>query len=97
MMIETSIMVVLVIMIMMTAKVCTHSAYADHHHPTHQKYEHVQTKTCFLDHLKTLSFPIHHIQGDFFNWRPPKKLKYGKPRLGEYTLKWNVQDTPNLA
>merc|ERR550517_557457 len=44
-------MVVLVIMIMMTAKVCTHSAYADHHHPTHQTYEHVKTKTCFLDHL----------------------------------------------
>ena len=23
-----------------------------------------------------------HIQGDFFHWYPPKKLKYGKPRLG---------------
>ena len=22
------------------------------------------------------------IQGVFFNWYPPKKLKYGKPRLG---------------
>ena len=22
----------------------------------------------------------------FFNWYPPKKLKYGKPRLGESTL-----------
>ena len=23
------------------------------------------------------------IQGVFFNWYPPKKLKYGKPRLGD--------------
>ena len=26
------------------------------------------------------------VQGVFFNWYPPKKLKYGKPRLGESTL-----------
>ena len=26
------------------------------------------------------------IQSDFFHWYPPKKLKYGKPRLGESTL-----------
>ena len=26
------------------------------------------------------------LQGDFFHWYPPKKLKYGKPRLGESTL-----------
>ena len=26
------------------------------------------------------------IQGVFFNWYPPKKLKYGKPRLGVSTL-----------
>ena len=26
------------------------------------------------------------VQGDFFNWYPPKKLKYGKPRLGESTV-----------
>ena len=24
--------------------------------------------------------------GCFFNWYPPKKVKYGKPRLGESTL-----------
>ena len=24
--------------------------------------------------------------GCFFNWYPPKKLKYGKPRLGESML-----------
>ena len=29
---------------------------------------------------------IEYIQGVFFNWYPPKKLKYGKPRLGESTL-----------
>ena len=27
-----------------------------------------------------------YIQGVFFNWYPPKKLKYVKPRLGESTL-----------
>ena len=27
-----------------------------------------------------------YIQGVFFHWYPPKKLKYGKPRLGESTL-----------
>ena len=26
------------------------------------------------------------VQGVFLNWYPPKKLKYGKPRLGESTL-----------
>ena len=26
------------------------------------------------------------LQGVFFNWYPPKKLKYGKHRLGESTL-----------
>ena len=28
---------------------------------------------------------VADIQGVFFNWYPPKKLKYGKPRLGEST------------
>ena len=27
-----------------------------------------------------------YLQGVFFHWYPPKKLKYGKPRLGESTL-----------
>ena len=27
-----------------------------------------------------------YIQDVLFNWHPPKKLKYGKPRLGESTL-----------
>ena len=26
------------------------------------------------------------VQGVFLNWYPPKKLKYGKPRIGESTL-----------
>ena len=26
------------------------------------------------------------VQGVFFHWYPPKKSKYGKPRLGESTL-----------
>ena len=29
---------------------------------------------------------IIFVQGVFFNWFPPKKLKYVKPRLGESTL-----------
>ena len=33
----------------------------------------------------------------FFNWYPPKKLKYGKPRLGESMLMSIGLDTPNLA
>ena len=36
--------------------------------------------------LSNIKFLQCHIQGDFFNWYPPKKLKYGKPRLGESTL-----------
>ena len=35
------------------------------------------------------------VQGVFFHWASPKKLKYGKPRLGESTL--IGLDTPNLA
>ena len=35
------------------------------------------------DHINT---DISYLQGDFFHWYPPKKLKYGKPRLGESTL-----------
>ena len=27
-----------------------------------------------------------YVQGVFFNWYPPKKLKYGKPRLDVSTL-----------
>ena len=29
---------------------------------------------------------IYMLQGDFFHWYPPKKLKFGKPRLGESSL-----------
>ena len=35
------------------------------------------TRTSLLDVL---------IQGAFLHWASPKKLKYGKPRLGESTL-----------
>ena len=31
-------------------------------------------------------FGVFFVQGVFFHWYPPKKLKYGKPRLGESTL-----------
>ena len=37
------------------------------------------------------------VQGVFCNWYPPKKLKYGKPRLGESMLTQIGLDTPNLA
>ena len=29
---------------------------------------------------------MHIIQGVFLHWASPKKLKYGKPRLGDSTL-----------
>ena len=35
--------------------------------------------------------------GCFLHCASPKKLKYGKPRLGESTLTYIVPDTPNLA
>ena len=38
---------------------------------------------------------ISNIQGVFLTGK--KKLKYGKPRLGESTLTWIGLDTPNLA
>ena len=31
-------------------------------------------------------FHVLYYTGCFFHWYPPKKLKYGKPRLGESTL-----------
>ena len=45
----------------------------------------------------TALYGIQYIQGVFLNWYPPKKLKYGKPRLGESTLTYIGLDTPNLA
>ena len=38
-----------------------------------------------------LDFKSIHT-GCFFHWYPPKKLKNGKPRLGESTLTWIVLD-----
>ena len=48
-------------------------------------------KLNYIDFIKiTLNINLINwnliIQGVFFNWYPPKKLKYGKPRLGESTL-----------
>ena len=34
--------------------------------------------------ISNVSSDIDVVQG-VFNWYPPKKLKYGKPRLGEST------------
>ena len=45
----------------------------------------------------TYNLPKQIIHGDFFHWCPPEKLKYRKPRLGESTLTYIVQDTSNLA
>ena len=42
-------------------------------------------KGCLEDaDLVGFAFCIYST-GCFFNWYPPKKLKYGKPRLGEST------------
>ena len=54
-------------------------------------------RICILMHIGTLGIYFTHnmvilniykkyIQGVFFTGTPPKKLKYGKPRLGESTL-----------
>ena len=43
------------------------------------------------------SFGLVFIQDAFFTGTPQKKLKYGKPRLGESTLALIGLDTPNLA
>ena len=40
----------------------------------------------FCNIFSCSSFDSLYIQGFFFHWYPPKKLKYGKPRLGESTL-----------
>ena len=44
--------------------------------------------------MQTLILSIYRV---FFHWYPPKKLKYGKPRLGESTLTLIGLDTPYLA
>ena len=49
-------------------------------HPT-RFYEKGRVKFCQRKHPF-----VKYLQGVFFNWYPPKKLKYGKPRLGESTL-----------
>ena len=36
--------------------------------------------------FKNTTKKLHNIQGVFLHWASPKKLKYGKPRLGESTL-----------
>ena len=42
---------------------------------------------CFIsiNIFQNFASPKWYIQGDFFHWYPPKKFKYGKPRLGEST------------
>ena len=44
------------------------------------RYTHNMTSLTYLPNITT------YIQGVFFHWYPPKKLKYGKPRLGESML-----------
>ena len=51
-----------------------------HIYGSHQKV--FQKVKMFKQHCQTkLSYRV------FFNWYPPKKLKYGKPRLGVSTLR----------
>ena len=51
----------------------------------------IHVKPTFKDFTRSDATVSQHclsqdLQGVFFNWYPPKKLKYGKPRLGESTL-----------
>ena len=68
-------------------------------------------KTCVFDQVFTLNLFSRHVclwlkvcskcvggiclQGDFLHWASPKKLMYGKPRLGESRLTYIVLDTPS--
>ena len=54
----------------------------EHRFKTELKISYWQMKLAHMLHLIYLHMII---QGDFFHWYPPKKLKYGKPRLGEST------------
>ena len=44
---------------------------------------------------KPFNSQILIVQGVFCDWCPPKKLKYGKPRLGESELR-NVTNMTNI-
>ena len=49
-------------------------------------------------HKDTNLYTIYNIYRVFLlHWYPPKKLKYGKPWLGESMLTYIGLDTPNLA
>ena len=52
---------------------------------TMDKFWSYPTKMQFLLGPCQTQMCIYHT-GCFFHWYPPKKLKYGKPRLGESTL-----------
>ena len=49
-------------------------------------YSYVKGKCCSQHfdekYKKHFSVKINLLQGVLFHWYPPKKLKYGKPRLG---------------
>ena len=42
-----------------------------------------QELQCIIVEDNNTAIALCNIQGVFFNWYPPKNLKYGKPRLGE--------------
>ena len=48
-------------------------------------------------HIYHYRLDLSNQQGIFFTGPPPKKLKCGKPRLGEVSCILDVLDTPNLA
>ena len=65
-----------------------HESDTSFHHSVPQNQMRVEFKYGLgVDIPKNLS-GVHKSPntGCFFNWYPPKKLKYGKPRLGESTL-----------
>ena len=57
-----------------------------------QSILHISTKCCPgqpADRMMRNQVEVQiliQVQGVFFNWYPPKKLKYGKPKLGVSTL-----------
>ena len=52
----------------------------------YKKYK-IQNKTNIKErNMRNMRNTKYKIQGVFLRWASPKKLKYGKPRLGESTL-----------
>ena len=86
----------------LTVSLYSHSLQHQHQHDiTHLSYSRSLIITTYhssiSSKLASTRIKQHQCTGCFFHWASPKKLKYGKRRLGESTLTQIVLDTSNLA